>query len=168
MYIPAYCPSLDVKNTIIGLGAFTAPLVATQFSHSRRWSFFYLISLGIATTNVAALTTVFRFKTQDGMIYDIYSINDTTKLIYWTEVYAESGQEAGEVGTARGNKYRQILSLKTVHTLAFFLLVYVGTEVSGQINPVVEDQLDTLPPGYHRRYVLTVQSIRIAIRLNHL
>lgn len=46
-----------------------------------------------------------------------------------TEVYAESGQEAGEVGTARGSKYRQILGIKTVHTLAFFLLVYVGTEV---------------------------------------
>ncbi|KIM86804.1 hypothetical protein PILCRDRAFT_64900 [Piloderma croceum F 1598] len=102
---------LGFLHASYGLGAFAAPLVATQFSHSRRWSFFYLISLGIAITNVTALITVFRFKTQD-------------------EVYAESGQEAGEVGTARGNKYRQILSLKTVHTLAFFLLVYVGTEVT--------------------------------------
>jgi fucose permease len=54
-------------------------------------------------------------------------------LISRTEVYAESGQEAGEVGTARGSKYRQILRLKTVHALAFFLLVYVGTEVSGLV-----------------------------------
>jgi hypothetical protein len=62
-------------------------------------------------------------------------------------VYAESGQEAGEVGTAKGNKYRQILSLKTVHILAFFLLVYVGTEVSGELIQLwrINHQLDTLP-----------------------
>lgn len=49
-----------------GMGAFAAPLVATQFSRSRHWSFFYLISLGIAITNVATLTAVFQFKSQDG------------------------------------------------------------------------------------------------------
>jgi len=34
------------------------------------------------------------------------------------------------VGTVRESKYRQILGLRTVHALAFFLLVYVGTEVT--------------------------------------
>lgn len=65
--------------------------------------------------------------------YDAIILYDTVRLISETEVYAESGQEAGEVGTAKGSKYRQILGLKTVHVLAFFLLVYVGTEVSGSV-----------------------------------
>ncbi|KAF7978928.1 hypothetical protein HWV62_44131, partial [Athelia sp. TMB] len=46
----------------------------------------------------------------------------------------QAGQEPGEVqgqGQAdRGNKFSQILGLKTVHTLAFFILVYVGTELT--------------------------------------
>lgn len=51
----------------IGVGAFVAPLVATQFSHLRHWSFHYLISLGIALSNAAVLTAVFHLKTQDGI-----------------------------------------------------------------------------------------------------
>lgn len=47
-----------------------------------------------------------------------------------TEVLAEEGQEpVSEAGSARGNKYRQILGIKTVHALAFFVLFYVGAEV---------------------------------------
>lgn len=97
----------------------------------------------------------------------IYCLTNTVKPIHWAEVYAESGQEAGEVGTARGSKYRQIMGLKTVHILAFFLLVYVGTEVSGQflIMPLVENQLTPLRPGYHRRYAQTVQSFGKVVRL---
>ena len=64
-----------------------------------------------------------------------YSANNAVCLISLTEVYSESGQGAVEAGTARGNKYKKILSLKTVHTLAFFILVYVGTEVRKQLIP---------------------------------
>ena len=50
----------------VGLGAFSSPLVATHFATQERWSFHYLISLGIAISNVAFLTAAFRLKTQDG------------------------------------------------------------------------------------------------------
>jgi len=33
----------------LGLGAFTSPLVATQFTQLQHWSFHYIVSLGIAT-----------------------------------------------------------------------------------------------------------------------
>jgi hypothetical protein len=49
-----------------GAGALASPLVATQFAQLRRWSFLYLVSLGIAVTNTVALIAVFSFKTQDG------------------------------------------------------------------------------------------------------
>ena len=57
----AYC-----SITFLGLGAFTSPFVATQFAQQRRWSFNFLVSLGIAMTNVAFLISVFKLKPQDG------------------------------------------------------------------------------------------------------
>ena len=50
-----------------GLGAFTSPFIATQFAQLPRWSFHFLVSLGIAMTNVAFLICVFKLKRQDGM-----------------------------------------------------------------------------------------------------
>lgn len=40
------------------------------------------------------------------------------------------GQGATEKDTSNENKFRQILGQKTVHLLAFFILVYVGVEVT--------------------------------------
>ena len=46
------------------------------------------------------------------------------------ECLAQIGQAAGEKGTSEDSKFRQILGLKAVHVLAFFILVYVGVEVT--------------------------------------
>ncbi|KAI0052068.1 MFS general substrate transporter [Auriscalpium vulgare] len=94
-----------------GAGALAAPLVATQFAQLHRWSFHYLVSLGIALSNAIILIAVFRFKTQD-------------------ECLAQIGQAAGELGESEDSKYSQIFRLKAVHLLAFFILVYVGVEVT--------------------------------------
>ncbi|KAG8767714.1 hypothetical protein FRC12_006082 [Ceratobasidium sp. 428] len=81
-----------------GAGACAAPLVATQFATRPRWSFYYLVSLGLAVTNTINLSYVFRFKRLP-------------------EVLASFG-------------IPEILSLRVVYILAFFCLVYVGTEVT--------------------------------------
>ncbi|KAI0783169.1 MFS general substrate transporter [Abortiporus biennis] len=94
-----------------GLGAFTAPLTATKFASIRHWSFHYLISAGLAFIDTILLAAVFKFKYQD-------------------DVLAAEGQQATPNEEENRNKYRQILSLKTVHFLSFFALIYVGTEVS--------------------------------------
>ena len=57
---------LAVLHSFYGLGALSSPLVATQFSQLRFWSFHYLVSLGLAIVNVAVLSFVFRFRTQEG------------------------------------------------------------------------------------------------------
>ena len=53
-------------------------------------------------------------------------------LIDSTECLAEVGQTKLQTVVANNeeNKYRQIFRLREVHLLAFFLLVYVGTEVT--------------------------------------
>jgi hypothetical protein len=55
-----------LSNPYAGTGALCAPLVSTQFSHLRHWSFHYFVSLGIAISNMIILATVFGFRTQDG------------------------------------------------------------------------------------------------------
>ncbi|THH32029.1 hypothetical protein EUX98_g2166 [Antrodiella citrinella] len=94
-----------------GMGAFIAPLVATQFSQQRHWYFHYVISAGISLSNIVILYLVFRFRSQD-------------------EIFAEEGQAAGEVDLVSQSKYKQIINLRIVHFLSVFALIYVGTEVT--------------------------------------
>ena len=58
------CSSLTTK--FAGLGALCSPLIATQFSEQRHWSFHYLTSLDVALINLIAQCTVLRFRTQEG------------------------------------------------------------------------------------------------------
>ncbi|KAI0078318.1 MFS general substrate transporter, partial [Panus rudis PR-1116 ss-1] len=102
---------IGLLHASYGLGAFVAPLVATHFSTTRHWSFHYLISAGIAVSNTALLSAVFRFRKQD-------------------EVLAEAGQAATESDASQESKYRQILGIRTVHLLSVFALIYVGVEVT--------------------------------------
>lgn len=48
----------------------------------------------------------------------------------YADCLAEIGQPAGEKSTSEEGKFRQILGNKNVHFLAFFILVYVGVEVT--------------------------------------
>ena len=64
---------MSLMHGVYGLGAFVSPLVATQFSQQKRWSFHFLTSLGVALINTVALIYAFRFKDQDGSLYSIIS-----------------------------------------------------------------------------------------------
>jgi hypothetical protein len=94
----------------------------------RHWSFHYFFSLGIAISNTIILIAVFRFKTQDGMCLSFRYVPDTHPWI--PECLIEIGLAATEKGTSSDSTFRQILSHKTVHLLAFFIFVYVGVEVT--------------------------------------
>ncbi|KAK7684562.1 hypothetical protein QCA50_012509 [Cerrena zonata] len=103
---------MGILHAVYGAGALVAPLVSTQFAQMPRWSFHYLTSLGIALSNTIMLIAVFRFKTQD-------------------EAFAEIGQEPDEHSSSnQGSKYRQMFKLRELHLLAFFILIYVGVEVT--------------------------------------
>ncbi|ESK97816.1 hypothetical protein Moror_17245 [Moniliophthora roreri MCA 2997] len=102
---------MGILHAIYGVGALCAPLVATQFAQLEHWSFHFLFSLGFAVINVAALVLTFRFKSQDDCL-------------------AEIGQQPGEKGTSEHSSFRQILGQRNVHLMAFFIMVYVGVEVT--------------------------------------
>lgn len=97
----------------VGAGACVAPLIATQFAKAPRWSFYFLVSLGLAISNTAVLTFVFRFK----RLPNVLASFGIPEVVHTAE-------------NSQANKYRQILGLRVVYILAFFSLVYVGTEVT--------------------------------------
>ncbi|KAG2354070.1 major facilitator superfamily domain-containing protein [Suillus spraguei] len=102
---------MAILHAVHGAGALSSPLVATQFAQLPHWSFHYLCSLGVAFVNTVMLIAVFRLKTQD-------------------ECLAQIGQQAGEKGTSEKSQFSQIIRLREVHFLAFFILVLVGVEVT--------------------------------------
>ena len=112
----------------VGLGAFTAPLVSTQFSQMHHWSFHYLASLGLMFSSLIIQVTVYRFRTQDGLSpSNDHSLAHSIPL---PECLALIGQAPPAKSASAESNFRQIFRLKHLHLLAVFVLVYVGVEVT--------------------------------------
>ncbi|KAM5531233.1 hypothetical protein V8D89_015099 [Ganoderma adspersum] len=95
-----------------GLGALISPLISTQFAKSpTHWSLHYVTSAGVYVTIFAILWFVFRGRRQE-------------------EVLEEEGEVGTDADAVGANKYKQIFTLKEVHFLALFALIYVGIEVT--------------------------------------
>ncbi|KAI6019817.1 MFS general substrate transporter [Pisolithus orientalis] len=102
---------MGILHAAYGAGAFSSPLVATQFAQQPHWSFHYLCSLALALLNTILLIAVFGLKTQD-------------------ECLAQIGVPPCEKGNSERSRFRQVFALRIVHLMAFFILVYVGVEVT--------------------------------------
>lgn len=104
---------MGIMHAVYGAGALCAPLSATQFFKMQHWSYQYLVSLGIALLNTVLLVVVFRFKRQEQCLEEIGQAQIHTS-----------------VANHEDSKYSQIFRLREVHLLAFFILIYVGVEVT--------------------------------------
>ncbi|KAI0767106.1 MFS general substrate transporter [Fomes fomentarius] len=105
---------LAVLHACYGAGALISPLVATQFSQMTRWSFHYLVSLGLSIMNLASLGAAFKLRTQEACLTEI-GLPPSPR---------ESDNEKSST------KYKQIMRMREVHLMALFILLYVGTEVT--------------------------------------
>ena len=120
-----------IKLEFPGLGALSSPLVATQFSQLPRWSFHYLVSLGVALTNTVILAAVFKGKSQHGQFVVHFSWLQLTDAFSLLECLQSIGQATvAESESSSGDKYRQIMRQKVLHLLAFWGMLYVGIEVT--------------------------------------
>ncbi|KZT51823.1 MFS general substrate transporter [Calocera cornea HHB12733] len=97
---------LQLLHAGYGLGAFASPLAATQLAQMPHWSFQYLIAACLGVIEITLFCLIFRFKRQEELL--------------GTPVHPSDGS----------SKYRQILRMRNVHLLSFFILFYVGLEVS--------------------------------------
>ncbi|EJU06129.1 MFS general substrate transporter [Dacryopinax primogenitus] len=109
--MPDPAPKLGILHMSYGFGAFLSPFAATQFAQMPRWSIGYIVQTGFALTGVIIYVVTFRFRTEAQI------------LGAWLD-------SDGPIEPVRGNKMKQIFQLSTVHVLAFFVLVYVGLEVT--------------------------------------
>ncbi|KAF7292115.1 MFS domain-containing protein [Mycena indigotica] len=107
---------MGITQAAYGAGALVSPLVATQFtrlSHGK-WSYSYIITVGLNLLNAVHCAVVFRGKTQRECLSSI----------------GQREQHVPAEGVDEPSYLRQMLSIKAVHLLALFLFVYVGTEVT--------------------------------------
>ncbi|KIJ23443.1 hypothetical protein M422DRAFT_39610 [Sphaerobolus stellatus SS14] len=126
---------MNFLHAAYGVGATCAPIVATQFAQLPRWSFHYLTSLGLSIANLIILAMVFKFRTQE-------------------ELLEKNGHPPVETNNSQHSTMRQILTTPSVHLLAFFILVYVGIEVTigGWIVTFI---IDKRGGGSHSGYIST-------------
>ncbi|KAJ7784336.1 MFS general substrate transporter, partial [Mycena metata] len=102
---------MGLLHGVYGAGALVAPIVATQFAQMNRWSFKRMV-LDMAMHPLDVFVSFVRVSSR------------------FVELLVSIGDSAGETSTSEHSTFRQILSTKTVHLLAFFILIYVGIEVT--------------------------------------
>ncbi|KAL0573636.1 hypothetical protein V5O48_008308 [Marasmius crinis-equi] len=135
---------MGVIHACFGIGAFLAPLLATQFTQLElQWSFFFMISLGSAIVNTVLLTVVFRLQSRDCCLAEIGESIDTTGC-------PTDEKEHGSLSQSHGS-FTHILCNRNVHLMAVFLFVYIGMEttVGGWIVTFMgRERLSAAQAGY--------------------
>lgn len=131
----------------IGVGALCAPLIATQFvGYTTRWRYYYLVSLGLATTSFGIIALVFRGKREHDLLPDLIETDSPAVLGEQAVVMPASSN----VDTLK--KMNQIMRVKAVHLLALWAFIYVGLEVSSSaVNTVNSSLTRDHSAGHDRR-----------------
>jgi hypothetical protein len=92
------------------------PLISTQFAQMERtWSYHYIISCGLSATTAITLAVVFKFKRQEELLAEAGVLDPTLD---------------NPEGTKGAGKYKEMFSLVLLHYFAFFILLYVGVELT--------------------------------------
>ncbi|PVF93673.1 MFS general substrate transporter [Serendipita vermifera] len=131
---------MGVLHAVYGLGAFASPLVSTQFAQLPRWSFHFLTSLGLAVVNTSFLFWTVGGQPIETVLTSIGSppleINPSAPMELTTVKSSTSAMNnpslegEGHLNTAPQSSISQILRNRVVQLMAFFILVYVGVEVT--------------------------------------
>ena len=75
---------MGVMHAIYGVGAMCAPLVSTQFAQLRRWSFGYLVHVGLVLINAVFQAFTFKFKSEAGASHHLDIYRRTCMLANYT------------------------------------------------------------------------------------
>ncbi|KAI9065306.1 MFS general substrate transporter [Trametes sanguinea] len=100
-----------ILHGVYGLGAMVSPLVSTQFAQISRWSFVYLVHVGLVLLTLVTQVLAFRLQGQA----------DCARAI---------GLPPPETESSLLQRYKRALSMRVIHLMALFAFVYVGVEVS--------------------------------------
>lgn len=134
-----------LMHAVYGFGATVSPLISTEFVKSVSDSvyFYFAVSLGLALVTVLALVLVFRFKTEDqivgrrsgdGELVQEQGQDRVTGEGSADETHQATRQETAGAGAGNGegsgDKMKRIMKTPAVHFMAFYIMIYVGVEVT--------------------------------------
>nr|XP_018265730.1 uncharacterized protein I303_02102 [Kwoniella dejecticola CBS 10117]OBR87888.1 hypothetical protein I303_02102 [Kwoniella dejecticola CBS 10117] len=115
-----------LMHAMYGFGATVSPFVSTAFVQHvpSRVYLYFAASLGLALVTVLALVVAFRGRTETQIVgkrqLEIrYNKDGTSKEV-----------DPTHEGGGSGGKMKQILRTPVVHYMAFYMLIYVGVEVT--------------------------------------
>ncbi|CAA7269998.1 unnamed protein product [Cyclocybe aegerita] len=94
-----------------GLGLFISPLVSTQFAQIPRWSFHFLVSLGLALMSTTALLCIFKLRSLDVCL-------------------VAAGETPPEKSSSERSLFGQVMRSKEAHLLAVFVIAHLGVVVT--------------------------------------
>jgi fucose permease len=124
-----------LMHAIYGFGATVSPLVSTEFVKSLNSTVYYYfaVSLGLALFTCITLFVVFRLRTED----QIVGRREPEAIVESEAPIGESVgekrdrevQERRDAGSS-GNKMKRIMKTPAVHFMAFYIMIYVGVEVT--------------------------------------
>ncbi|KIJ43251.1 hypothetical protein M422DRAFT_170176, partial [Sphaerobolus stellatus SS14] len=112
----------------IGIWALVSPLIATQFANISQWSFHWLVVLCLAEINALVLASAYRLKHSNGTIPVIENDNKIPEKV--------------------AVKWKEVLSLRAVHTMTFFILIYRGVEFTLSVTFIIEERHGSAKSGY--------------------
>ncbi|PVF93670.1 MFS general substrate transporter [Serendipita vermifera] len=132
---------MGLLHAIYALGAFASPLVSTQFAQQSRWSFHFLVSLGLAILNTIFLSATVKGNSLEDILRSIGSppievhpssvveLTDRPRSPT-TQSTAENGNNSQGAIIREQNSMSRIVRSRVVQLMALFVLVYVGIEVT--------------------------------------
>jgi fucose permease len=124
-----------LMHAIYGFGATVSPLVSTEFVKSLNSTVYYYfaVSLGLALFTCITLFVVFRLRTEDQIVGRREPEAIATAEAVEGESVGEKRdrevQERRDAGSS-GNKMKRIMKTPAVHFMAFYIMIYVGVEVT--------------------------------------
>ncbi|KAJ3516396.1 hypothetical protein NLJ89_g1144 [Agrocybe chaxingu] len=94
-----------------GFGLFVSPLVSTQFAQIPRWSFHFLVSLGLSLMNTIALLCIFKLRSLDVCL-------------------VAAGEMPPEKSSSERSLFGQVMRSREAHILAVFVIAHLGVVVT--------------------------------------
>jgi fucose permease len=127
-----------LMHAIYGFGATVSPLVSTEFVKQLRSTVYYYfaVSLGLALFTAFTLFAVFRLRTEDQIVGrrvpESTSSADSVNIPTGESIGEKRDREVQERRDAgsSGNKMKRIMKTPAVHFMAFYIMIYVGVEVT--------------------------------------
>lgn len=128
--------AMGFAHAFYGTGALIAPLISTQFVERPRWSLYYTILLGTSVLDLISFTLVFKGEGVEEVLEKMgVRTHEEAEHLKLQRVHARDENadidEVAETTPRRDSgSFGAVLKQIHVHTLAAFVFIYVGTEVT--------------------------------------